>query len=291
MKLFITGATGGLGKTLISRLSALQYQLVLLHLPTEILEKQKGIEYVAGNILDPLSYQPALSGVDAVIHLAAITHTNKTSLYFKINTEGTKLLLAAAQASRVKRFIYISTRAIDERGGGYSASKAQAEALVQASPLSWTILRPSEVCGASQGEAITTLMSSITTMPFIPIVGDGQYRIAPVHIDDVIEAIVRVVLSEPRTTGKTYTIAGPHDYSYDEFVDRLLEKYQLKKVKIHVPVFFIRLLAWGLSLLPIKKPFLVRDQIPRLLCPKSAVIDQAKSDFGFNPRDIVAEFR
>jgi nucleoside-diphosphate-sugar epimerase len=287
MKIFITGATGGIGSFLVPSLADSGYELILLSIAPDItFSKYKNVQVLVGNILDSASYQTALIDVDIIIHLAAVTHTNDTALYYKINTEGTRILLAAAETANVKRFIFVSTRAIGKAGGGYSDSKAQAEELVKASGLAWTIVRPAEVYGVNEQEALTKLITGIEKMPFVPVLGNGRYKLAPVRINDVVQALC-ASLSRENTVGKTYTLAGPEEFTYLGLVDKVLNIKKLRKMKLHIPLFVISLLAHLIALLPFKHPPFVKDQVSRLLLDKSADISQARQELNYTPRSLL----
>lgn len=285
MNIFITGATGGLGQKLIPKLSSSNYKLSLLSLDKENPFQQENVKIVAGNLLNPNDYKNDLKNIDVIIHLAAVTHTNNEKLYYQINTEGTKLLVDLAQQFGIKRFIFISTRAIGEKGGAYSNSKSLAEEIVKQSKLDWTIVRPAEVYGVAENEAITKLIRNIEKMPIIPIIGNGQYKISPVAVEDVINALIKII--ELNTSSyKTYTLAGQEELSYLNFINLILKQKKLKKLKVFLPVFILKILANLFALLRIKKPFIVKDQIPRLLLEKSADISLARRDLNYNPQAI-----
>ncbi|MFC1517404.1 NAD-dependent epimerase/dehydratase family protein [Candidatus Margulisiibacteriota bacterium] len=285
MKLFITGATGGLGKKLIPKLNSETYDLTLLSIDQADPFKQKNAKIITADLLAPEKYQEYLTDIDTLIHFAAVTHTNDEKLYYRINTEGTRLLVKAAQKAKVGRFIFISTRAIGEKGGAYSNSKRLAEEIVKNSGLLWTIVRPAEVYGVTEGEAITKLIKNIKKMPIIPIIGKGNYKIAPVYIDDVINALLKIIKNND-LVGKIYTLAGPNEFSYLEFVNKVLEIKKTRKIKVKIPLHLLRLIAFMCALLRIKNPPLVKDQLPRLIIEKSADISLAKQDLDYEPAAI-----
>ncbi|MBU0580462.1 MAG: NAD-dependent epimerase/dehydratase family protein [Candidatus Margulisbacteria bacterium] len=285
MKIFITGATGGLGQKLIPLLNSEKYELVLLSIDPHNPFSQNNVTFIQGDLLAPEKYQEYIKDVDLIIHLAAITHTNNKALYYRVNTEGTKILIDLAEQYDVKRFIFFSTRAISESGGAYSDSKNKAEDIVRNSKIMWTIVRPAEIYGISEGEAITKLLKNIENMTFIPIIGDGSYKIAPVYVDDIINALIKII-DNNKTTKKFYTLAGPEEISYLDFVKKTLKFKNRKKTLIKIPIFLFFLLAKIIKFMMPNKPIIVEDQIPRLLCLKSADNSLAKEDFDYNPHFI-----
>ena len=150
MKIFVTGGTGGIGILLLPKLVLQGHEVLFLTRGDSLPSQHPTAQAITGDLLQPDSYQAELQGVDVVIHMAGITHTNNHKLYHDTNVHGTEVLIEAAMRSGVNRFIYMSTRAVSEDGGAYSKSKSRAEALVRDSGLDWTIIRPAAVYGASQ---------------------------------------------------------------------------------------------------------------------------------------------
>jgi nucleoside-diphosphate-sugar epimerase len=283
VKIFVTGATGQLGQRLTPELAKEGAELVLL-------SRQKytvlgHAEYVVGDLLDPGTYEQALNRVDIIIHMAAVTHTNNRGLYDRVNTKGTELLTKLAEKWKIKRFIFLSTRAISESGGEYCISKRKAEEIVKKSHLKWVILRPAEIYGVSQGEAIATLMAWITKFPIIPVIGDGAYKLAPVHVDDVVAAILAII-KKNEFAGRIYNLSGPDEFTYAKLIEIIKRTKNLRRMYINVPIFWIRVFAGLIALSGSNRPLLVKDQIPRLLCEKSSDISLARNEFGYNPRSI-----
>lgn len=284
MKILITGATGKIGQRLTEQIKNLGHEIVVLVMENEARRVQgASVSVVVGNLLDKESLYKATENIDVVVHLAGITHTNNQKWYYDVNVGGTKNLLEASQKNQVKKFIFISSRTASVQGGAYAHSKLLAEEEVKKSMLPWIILRLSEVYGAGEKEAIARLARTIQKSKIVPIIGSGEYRLCPVYVDDVVSAIVSA-LENKSINKKIYTIAGPKDLSYNELADMLVAYFRVKRIKIHVPIFFVRFFAWIFYIL--KKNIIVRDQVSRLLCEKPSDISEARNDLDFQPRSF-----
>src|SRR3989344_6082694 len=215
MRVLVTGARGAIGKKLCEALKSKGYEAVALIRSPHEGSGVKHIETRIGNILDDRSLDLATRNIDVVIHLAGITHTNRTADYYRVNTEGTKKLLAACSHNNVARFLFISSRTASETAGAYAHSKLLAEKAVIDSQLNWTIVRLAEVYGASEREFMSRLSVLVDKFFVIPVIGDGSYRLSPVHVDDVIDTLCAAVDNE-KTERRVYTIAGPHELQLDE---------------------------------------------------------------------------
>ncbi len=285
-KIFITGGTGKIGRRFVDALSQMDFELCLLSREPQDDPNLQKASIIKGDISNPDTYKDHLKGVDTVVHLAALTHTNKTGEYYRINTYATADLVKACRLNNVRRFVFVSTRAISQKGGDYSRSKSMAEDCVKDSGLDWVILRFSEVYGSGGKEGVEMAWKFVNCLPVIPVIGNGLYKLAPLYIDDAVFALVKVL--EGNALGKIYNITGPEEFTYDQFIDKLLIFIKTQKPKLHIPVWFCRLAFW-ISAVIFGDKFTVKDQLPRLVSEKSADISMAKKELGFNPRKISGE--
>lgn len=285
MNIFITGGTGGIGASLTKRLLNMNFRVVVLTRATPA-SNHCGLTYLHGDILQPESYAHAIREADVICHLAGLTHSNDSRAYHRINVEGTRHLLDEARSQGFSgRFLHVSTRAIGPECGAYGNSKAQAEELVLNSGLRWTILRPAEVFGTSGNEAITALAAAAKKSAVIFLPGRGDHLLAPVHVDDVINAFASALVTG-NGVGRIYTLAGPQELTYREIAEHIALHHGRKALYIPVPLGLLRLAAFAFHLLGFKRPPLVCDQIPRLCCHKRADIRSSQRDLEFNPRSL-----
>jgi len=164
MTILITGSTGLVGERLLPRLTnSGEVCRALVRGGKNI---PAGVEAVEGDLFDPETLTPAVSGVSAIIHLAAVFRTADNDLIWRSNLEGTRNLIAAAKAHAPKaQFIMASTSNIynidSPRPGregdaadpqqAYPASKLAAENALRESGLNWSIQRFGFVYGDEDG--------------------------------------------------------------------------------------------------------------------------------------------
>lgn len=124
MKILVTGATGKVGSRFVPRLLMKGYNVRVL-----VRDAAKasalaalGAEVVTGDLFDAGSLMPAVMGVDAVVHLAALfrTFTDNEGI-IKTNHAGSVALGDAAVAAGVKRFVFVSTSNVYGSGYGHPA--------------------------------------------------------------------------------------------------------------------------------------------------------------------------
>ena len=236
---FLTGASGYIGGHVLRRLLAHGARVRCLLLPNESLDGvAERVEIVRGDVTQLDSFRAAADGVETVIHCAAAMLPNAADRIQRVNVEGTRNVLRFAQRDGLRQFVYFSAvSAVYRQRNVYGESKAAAEALVTASGLPYTILRPTMVYGDGGGLHFQQLVRLVRRAPgALPILGNGQARLQPVWIDDVVRA-VELVLDHPAAAGQTYGVAGATVVTFDEYIDllsRLLGRP--RPLKLHVPL-------------------------------------------------------
>lgn len=284
LRILLTGASSELGRRLYRRLKMdprLSGATFLLLRHKKPLEAASGDEVLNGSLQD----LPPLPPLDAVIHLAALSHSTELEAYERVNLGGTKRLLGSLHRSTLRQFIYLSTRCLGETGGAYSRSKALAEQAIREGGLPWTIFRPAEIIGEQYARGITQFMDMARRWGIFPIlVSATPVTLAPISLDDVVESVARSVFN-PLCIGKTYTLAGQRDYRFAE-IWRLLNQSLPRRVwPLPVPVLLLRAVCAANAFCPIFGS-LAPDQIQRLLAEKSSDSSEAIRDLGFKPRPL-----
>ena len=282
MKVLITGASSILGKNLTTELLKIE-NIYIRFLEHHTPVKRKNCQTFKADIQDAERLIQVCSGIDVVIHLAALTRSSSIKGYFEVNEKGTEKLLTACQKNNVTRFIYISSAAATEMGGEYGVSKLRGEEKVKSSNLDWVVLRPSEIYGPEMDEGIGKLISWVKNFPVIPVIGDGSYFLSPVYVDDIVQAIVEI-FKKDSLKNITLNLCGPEEMTMNEVIDRLSQFHKFKRKKIHLPRWFARLHISLLSALNLK--FLFPDQIPRLLCKKDFKIFGTQNVIPYKPKKI-----
>jgi NADH dehydrogenase len=106
-----------------------------------------------------------------------------------------------------------------------------------------------------------TLAELARRLPVLPLIGAGRTRLQPVYVEDVAEAIVRI-LADPVTAGRTYEFAGPRVYTLRELVGITLHLVGRRRLLASVPFAVADVLARLFELLP--SPPLTTGQVDLL---------------------------
>ena len=244
MKVFVTGGTGFVGREILGQLLSAGHEVRALVRDgsQDKLSGHQNLETHLGDVTDAASLVGALDGCDAVIHLVGIIREfpGRGITFKKMHVTATENILEACDEQEVQRFLHMSSNGTRERGTtAYHRTKWQAEELVRASGLDWTIFRPSLIFGRGS-EFVKMLTELIRRVPVVPVIGDGQYRMQPVSVEQVAVSFVKA-LAMPESVGKTYHQGGSESYTYDAILDLTGKAMGRKQVtKVHQPLFMIK---------------------------------------------------
>ena len=191
LKIALTGATGFVGRAVVSALLAKHYQVSALvrdltkaNLPFELRSVQGDLQN--GAALDDLT-----KGADVVIHVAGVTGALTRGDFFVANEQGSRAIAEAATRNGVKRFVHISSLAAREPELSiYGASKSAGEAAVETfrAKMSVVILRPPAVYGPGDRGTLPLLRS--LTQSFAVIPSSSMSRFSLIYVDDLARIIM-----------------------------------------------------------------------------------------------------
>ncbi len=148
-RVFITGATGHMGKRLIPELVRAGHEVRCLVRPGSERKLPAGCEIALGDALDAKSYSGKISPCDTLVHLVGVSHPNpsKAKEFREIDLKSAAEAVSAAKAGSVQHLVCVSVAQPAPVMKAYIAARAEAEALIRASGLNATILRPWYVLG------------------------------------------------------------------------------------------------------------------------------------------------
>lgn len=253
MRVFVTGASGFVGRAACARLAEDGHEvLALVRRPGS---QPPGTTAVAGDLTDAATLGPALAAAepDAVLHLAAEIASQRSEAKVRaVNVDGTRALLDACRAAGAPRVVFTSTVVTGDAGGAlltedaplpvatpYGRSKQEGERLVAESGLPHVIVRPSHVYGPG-GWYLDDLVARLRQPGRFCVIGSGANLWDVVHVDDVVGALVLGLGSAP--SGETYHCADDAPITYYDFMALTARTLELGAPR-RIPAALARLAA------------------------------------------------
>ena len=283
----LTGATGFIGRTLVRRLQSAGLRVRALVRPTSVAPLPAGVERVLGSLQDTESLGRLVRGAQAVVHCAGAVRGASAGDFDPVNVEGVaRLACATLAAPAPPTIVHLSSLAARHPElSAYAASKRAGEQALCTTP-AWTVLRPPAVYGPGDRELLPLLRWMARGIA--PMVGPRRGRFSLIYVDDLAEAVTRLVLIGG--TGRVFELddGQPSGYAMDDVV-AAAERYRGRAiVRVSVPASLLGGLAW-LNVLgarirgraPMLTPGKVREILhPEWTCDNTALADAT----GWRPR-------
>lgn len=291
--ILVTGATGFVGGHVVRALR--DDDKAVRCLVRDLRRAQRlaalGCDLAEGDLTDPASLRNAVDGVEAVVHLVAIRQ-GKREQFERIMIQGSRDLLAAAQAADVRRFVHMSALGTSEGTKDlvpYYGAKWEMEQAVQSSAIPYVIFRPSFIFG-SDGGILPTFRRLATLAPVTLIIGSGEQRIQPIWADDVAAYFVRA-LELDTATNRTFELGGPEVVSWNELWAQLKQALGVRRPSVHLPMALARANAIVTERLPGNIP-LTRDLLKMMEAGDNVVTnDDAAQTFGLALLPLAAQLQ
>ena len=193
-KVFVTGGTGYMGRTLISELLERGHDVKALVRPGSEQKLPEGCPYVLGDALQAESYSRFVPPADAFVQLVGYPHPDprKAKEFRAVDLAAGLAGVAAAREAGVRHFIYVSVAHPAPIMSVYIQPRVECEEAIQASGLSATILRPWYVLGPGHRWPYL-LLPMYWLCERLPGTREGARRLGLVTLRQMIEALVKAV--------------------------------------------------------------------------------------------------
>jgi len=208
MKLAITGSSGFVGGHLARLLTGEGHEVVRI-------SRREGID-----VTSTVALAKAFAGCEVAVHCAGINREIGTQTYQAVHVEGTRAVVDAAKSAGVSKVVLMSfLRARPSCGSPYHESKWQAEEIVRASALDYTIVKAGMTYGRGD-HMLDHLSHSLHTLPLFATVGFREKPIRPLAIRDLTR-ILRAACIERRMSRETVAAVGAEELLLSDAVRRV----------------------------------------------------------------------
>ena len=240
----VTGGSGFVGGHLIRHLLSDGWRVLALGRSDKARAEIEalGAEPVEGDLLDRTALAGAMEGIEVVFHVAAhFKLWGPVSLFRRINVEGTRNVVDAAERAGVRRIVYVSAAAVvmgrpePMRGvtedmplhkmpfAPYAASKAEAEEVLLAAngrraDFSTVAIRPPFIWGPGM-PALDRMVETVRAGQFQWVAGGGQ-ALSTCHVDNLCHALI--LAADRGSGGEAFFVSDGEDTTLKSFLTRLL---------------------------------------------------------------------
>lgn len=254
-RIVILGGTGFVGSYLVPRLVADGHRITLLSRNRELRRSMAvlpGVSVRSADVYDDVALFEQLEGADAVINLIGILNPSGRHTFQRVHVDMTRRLIDACKATGVKRLHQMSSLKAGQGLSQYLKTRGEAESLVKASSLDWTIYQPSVIFGDGDG-LVTRFAALLRKLPMLPL-ARAKSRLAPTYVGDVAEAIARCVADDKLAARRSFELYGPEILTLGDIVRAIRDAAGLHTTIIPLHDSLGRVQAQVAGLLP-GKPF------------------------------------
>lgn len=252
MRICVTGASGLLGSGVARALIEQGHHVTTLQRrPSGV----AGAQDALGSVTDPACVEGALTGAEAVIHLASkVSMAGDSAQFDRVNIDGTRTVIEAAQAAGVTRFVHISSPSVAHSGssiigdgaqpanpqtarGDYARTKAQGEIIAlnaDSELFPVIVLRPHLMWGPGDTQ-LTERIIERAKQGRIPILGSGTPLIDTLYSTNAIDAILAALEVVPHTHGEALVVTNGQPRPVGELLNRIAVAGGADPIRMHVP--------------------------------------------------------
>jgi nucleoside-diphosphate-sugar epimerase len=277
-KVVITGGAGLVGQNLLVHFrSRPDIKLVAIdkHAANmDILRRlHPDVQAIEADLAEPGPWCEAMDGADCVILNQAQIGGLDADEFERNNVTATRRILDCLRALPAPPFVvHISSSVVNSQAVDfYTESKKRQEALVLASGLACTVLRPTLMFGWFDRKHLGWLARFMAKAPLFPIPGSGRYPRQPLYVGDFCRIILGCI--DRAHSGKTFDISGHEFVDYVDMIRIIKTESGARTPILHIPyrLFWIMLYLYGKF--DRSPPFTTR-QLEALVIPESfPVID------------------
>ena len=259
-KVTVFGGTGFLGQRVVQRLLERDFSVrVAVRHPERIAALFPALhpDAIQADVNDDRSVAAAVAGVEGVVNAASLYAESGSQTFHSVHVEAATRVARLAREAGVGRFIHVSGIGADaESASPYIRSRGKGEKAVREAFPATTLIRPSIMFG--RGDAfLIPIARMLRRLPVFPLFGRGQTQLQPAYVEDVADAIARVMQNSQSLV--CYELGGPRVYTYRSLLEVIALHLGKKPRLVPMPFGLWHALASVAEILP--EPPITRNQV------------------------------
>ena len=259
----VFGGTGFLGRRIVRRLRSREFPVRIASRRPDRGHSQFGagdpqLQPVEANIHDERSVADALARAYGVVNAVSLYVEHAQETFHSVHVESAQRVAVQARRAGVERLVHISGIGADAASQSrYIRKRGEGELAVRAAFPDAIFIRPAVMFGPDDA-FLTTILELLRRLPIYPMFGRGLTRLQPAYLEDVAEAIGRI-MQRAETPSAIFEFGGPRVYSYEELLRAVAHQAGVAPHLIPIPFGLWHALAWASEMLP--SPHLTRNQV------------------------------
>src|SRR6267154_3100920 len=258
----VFGGTGFLGRRIVRHLRFREFSVRIASRHPDRGHRLFGpddpqLQSVEADVHDERSVADALAGAYGVANAVSLYLERGQETFHSVHVEAAQRVAAQAQRAGVERLVHVSGIGADRASPSrYIRKRGEGELVVRAA-FAALFVRPAVIFGPDDA-FLTTILKLLRQLPIYPMFGRGRTRLQPAYVEDVAEAVARV-MRRAETHSIIFEFGGPRVYSYEQLLRAVAHQAGLAPLLIPIPLAVWHALAWASEIFP--APLLTRNQV------------------------------
>jgi uncharacterized protein YbjT (DUF2867 family) len=260
----VFGGAGFLGRRIVRHLRDREFPVRIASRHPDRGHSQLGrdddpqLRSVYADIHGERSVADALAGAYAVVNTVSLYVERGQETFHSVHVESAERVATQARQAGVKRLVHLSGIGADPASQSrYIQTRGEGELVVAAAFADAHIIRPAVMFGPDDA-FLTTILNLLRRLPIYPMFGRGLMRLQPAYVEDVAEAVARIIERAEAQPG-IFEFGGPRVYSYEEFLRAVAHQAGLAPRLIPIPLTVWHALARASEMFP--SPLITRNQV------------------------------
>jgi uncharacterized protein YbjT (DUF2867 family) len=246
----VFGGTGFLGRRIVRhvRQRGFSVRIASRHArpaPSE----QPQLRAVVADIRDRRSIAAAVAGASAVVNAVSLYGEGGTDTFEAVHVVAAAWVAEEARKAGVERLVQVSGIGANAASASrYIRARGQGEQAVRAAFANSVVIRPAVMFGPDD-QFLKPLVRLLRWLPVYPMFGRGQTRLQPADVEDVAEAVARLMPGTP-AQASTLECGGPRVYTWKELLESIARAENVRRILVPVPFAAWQALALLAEALP-----------------------------------------